>query len=61
MKAFFNTLEGMAQHKFGDCLAGEIEKDQFAKEVQILSNNRTLENLTFRLIVTGLIDKEFER
>ena len=26
MKAFFNSLDGMEYHKFGDCLAGDIEK-----------------------------------
>ena len=61
MKAFFNSLEGMEYHKFGDCLAGEIDKPTFTGKVEKLAENDTLENLTFRLLVTGLVDKEFER
>ena len=61
MKAFFNSLEGMEYQKFGDCLAGEIDKPTFAQKVEEMAENDTLENLTFRLLVTGLVDKEFER
>ena len=61
MKAYFDSLEELEAYEFGNCLAGEVEKAQVEKKVQVITVEGKLEQLVNRILESGLIDREFER
>ena len=43
MKAYFDSLEELEAYEFGNCLAGEVEKAQVEKKVQVITVEGKLE------------------
>ena len=61
MKTYFNGLDELVDRRLGDCLVGDIDKDQVETQVLTISSHELFDNFTNHLLQTGLIDKNFER